>query len=286
MDFQRAIVVLVLLFGCDQAARPPEGVPPASAPPVSAPVASGTVATAPLAGKPVDLTHPFDEQTIYWPTEEGFVLERGKNGVTEKGYYYAANRFRAAEHGGTHVDAPIHFFDQRHTVDKIELSRLVGEAAVIDVSQKCRANRDYEINVADLRAWEEAHGRQLVDVIVLLRTGWSRHWPDREAYLGTSARGPEAVAHLHFPGLAPEAARWLVDHRAPKAVGIDTASIDFGQSTHFQSHVTLCEKNVPAFENVDHLDQLPAEKAFVVALPMKIAGGSGAPLRIVAFLPE
>jgi kynurenine formamidase len=126
----------------------------------------------------------------------------------------------------------------------------------------------------------------LIDVIVLLHTGWSRHWPDREAYLGTSARGPEAVARLHFPGLAPDAARWLVEHRAPKAVGIDTASIDFGQSTHFQAHVTLCEQNVPAFENVAHLDQLPAERAFVVALPMKITGGSGAPLRIVAFLPE
>ena len=281
MDCRRATAALVFLLGCDQAAGPPEATAPASAP-----VASGTVAAAPLAGKLVDLTHPFDEQTIYWPTESGFVLERGANGVTEKGYYYAANRFRAAEHGGTHVDAPIHFFDKRHTVDKIELSRLVGEAAVIDVSDKCRASRDYEISVADLRAWEEAHGRQLVDVIVLLRTGWSRHWPDRDAYLGTSARGPEAVAALHFPGLAPDAAHWLVENRAPKAVGIDTASIDFGQSTHFQTHVTLCEKNVPAFENVANLDQLPAENAFVVALPMKIAGGSGAPLRIVAFLPE
>jgi kynurenine formamidase len=191
----------------------------------------------PLArGQLVDLTHPFDEQTIYWPTEEGFVLERGSNGVTAKGYYYAANRFRAAEHGGTHIDAPIHFFDQRHTVDQI-----------------------------------------------LLRTGWSRHWPDREKYLGTSERGAQAVAKLHFPGLAPEAARWLVEHRAPKAVGIDTASIDPGQSTLFESHVTLCEHNVPCFENLTGLDGLQAEGVFVMALPMKIAGGSGGPLRIVAW---
>jgi kynurenine formamidase len=140
--------------------------------------------------------------------------------------------------------------------------------------------------VADLRAWEERHGRQLVDVMVLLRTGWSRHWPDREKYLGTSERGQQAVAKLHFPGLSPEAARWLVEHRAPKAVGIDTASIDHGPSTGFRAHITLFEKNVPALENVANLEQLPAEGAWVMALPMKIAGGSGGPLRIVAMLPE
>ncbi|HEX5103854.1 MAG TPA: cyclase family protein [Pirellulaceae bacterium] len=237
----------------------------------------------PLAsGRFVDLSHPFDETTIYWPTEAGFVLERGNNGVTPKGYYYAANRFRAAEHGGTHIDAPVHFSEGGHTVDQIELSRLIGEAVVIDVSAKCEQDRDYLIGVADLRAWEEEHHRQLVDVIVLLRTGWAKRWPDRKSYLGTEARGPDAVAELHFPGLAPEAARWLVENRAPKAVGIDTASIDYGQSTHFQTHVTLCEHNVPGFENVANLDELPAEGVLVMALPMKIAGGSGGPLRIVA----
>jgi kynurenine formamidase len=235
-----------------------------------------------LAGKIIDLTHPFDDQTIYWPTEQGFVLERGNHGVTAKGYYYAANRFRAAEHGGTHVDAPIHFHRDRHTVDQIGLDRLIGTAAVIDVADKCQANRDYQITVGDLRAWEETHGRQLVDAIVLLRTGWSRYWPDRDRYLGTSASGEQGVAQLHFPGLAPEAARWLSENRSPKAVGIDTASIDFGQSTHFESHVALCRHNIPSFENVANLDQVPARGATVIALPMKIGGGSGAPLRIIA----
>jgi len=239
-----------------------------------------------LEGKLVDLTHPFDANTIYWPTEQGFRFEQGNNGVTDKGYYYSANRFCTAEHGGTHIDAPIHFFAGRQTVDQIPLERLIGEAAVIDVSAQCEAERDYLVNVADLRAWEEQQGRQLIDVIVLLRTGYSRHWPDREKYLGTRGYGAEAVAQLHFPGLAPEAARWLVEHRAPKAVGIDTASIDYGQSTHFQSHVTLFEKNVPVLENVANLDRLPSRGAHVVALPMKIAGGSGGPLRIIAVLPQ
>lgn len=233
------------------------------------------------AGRVIDLTHPFDSQTIYWPTESGFHLERGPFGITEKGYFYAANRFSAAEHGGTHIDAPIHFFADRDTVDQIPLRRLIGPGVVIDVREACQKDPDYQISVGDLRRWEEQHQRTLVDVIVLLNTGYSRHWPDREKYLGTKELGPEAVSQLHFPGLHPDAARWLVEHRAILAIGIDTASIDFGQSTLFGSHVTLFEHQVPAFENVAHLDQLP-EQFDVIALPMKIGGGSGGPLRIIA----
>ena len=119
----------------------------------------------------------------------------------------------------------------------------------------------------------------------MLKTGFGRRWADRAAYLGTDKSGASAVADLHFPGLAPEAARWLVEHRAIKAIGIDTASIDHGQSQTFQSHVTLFKHNVPAFENVANLDKLPAAGATVIALPMKIGGGSGAPLRIIAIKP-
>jgi kynurenine formamidase len=90
------------------------------------------------------------------------------------------------------------------------------------------------------------------------------------------------VAKLHFPGLYPDAARWLITNRSVKAVGLDTASIDYGQSTLFQTHVTLFEKNIPALENVANLDQLPERGFTVIALPMKIKAGSGGPVRIVA----
>lgn len=233
----------------------------------------------------VDLTHAFNARTIYWPTEQGFRFERGANGPTAKGYYYAANRFATAEHGGTHLDAPRHFSAEGRTSDQISLDRLVGEAAVVDVRRQCADDPVYLVTIDDLMAWEAAHGRQLVDTIVLLRTGWADRWHDRTAYLGTAATGPDAVAALRFPGLSPLAARWLAEQRRIKAVGIDTASIDHGPSTHFEAHVVLCGADVPIFENVASLDRLPGAGATVVALPMKIEGGSGGPLRIIARVP-
>jgi kynurenine formamidase len=239
-----------------------------------------------LAGAPViDLTHPFDATTIYWPTEEGFVLEPGFAGKTEKGFYYEAHSFRSAEHGGTHIDAPIHFAENGRSVDAIPVEQLLGWAFVVDVRGAAAADADYEVSVADLERFEARHGRLPPSSLVLLHTGFGERWPDRASYLGTDERGAQATAKLHFPGLAPDAARWLVNERAISAVGIDTASIDHGPSTHFESHRILFAANVPAFENVAHLERLPPTGAFVIALPMKIAGGSGGPLRIVATLP-
>ena len=236
-------------------------------------------------GEIIDLTHPFDDQTIFWPTEERFVFEKGFEGFTDDGYYYTANKFCTAEHGGTHIDAPIHFFKDGKTVDAIPLDQLIGSAVVVDVTAKCLANRDYQIQLSDFLDWENQYGRLPSNTIVLIRTGFGTFWPDREKYMGTSERGPEAVMELHFPGLHPDAATWLVGERSVKAIGIDTPSIDYGQSNLFQTHVTLFEANIPAFENVASLNRLPVRGFTIVALPMKIKGGSGGPLRIVAIVP-
>jgi kynurenine formamidase len=163
---------------------------------------------------------------------------------------------------------------------------LTGPAFKIDVSANALANRDYLITTEDIQKWESANGPIPDGAIVLLQTGFGKFWPNKKEYLGTDRKGQEAVAELHFPGLDPAAADWLVKNRKIKAVGIDTASIDFGQSTNFESHVKLMTNNIPAFENVANLDQVPVKGAIVIALPMKIKGGSGAPLRIVAFVPE
>jgi kynurenine formamidase len=232
----------------------------------------------------VDLSHPFNERTIYWPTAERFTLTEVAEGETEGGWYYAANNFAAAEHGGTHLDAPIHFARGGDKANEIPLRRLVGRAVTVDLSGRVGDNADYLISRADLRRWERRNGRIPRRAIVLLRTGWERFWPNAERYLGTAERGEAAVPQLHFPGLSGGGARWLVNRRSVKAVGLDTASIDYGQSTDFRAHRVLGAANVPVFENVARLGRLPARGFSVVALPMKIEGGSGGPLRIMAVL--
>ena len=232
----------------------------------------------------IDLTHAFSEASIFWPTDtHGFALEKLAYGPTAGGWFYASYRYSGAEHGGTHLDAPIHFAEGRQTNDEIPLLSLVGPAAVVDVSD--RAHPDYLVSVEDLMGWEAKHGQIPKGAILVVRTGWDARYQDRASYLGTSRMGSEAVAELHFPGLAPEAAQWLVANRNIDAFGIDTASVDYGQSANFRTHVILYEKNIPGFENVANLSQLPPVGSFVVALPMKIKGGSGGPLRIVAYVP-
>jgi kynurenine formamidase len=191
-----------------------------------------------------------------------------------------------AEHGGTHIDAPIHFWKGGQTVDKVPLERLMGPGACVDVSRECAADRDYQVTVEDFEAWEATHSASLENRIVLIRTGFGRHWPDRKKYLGTSDTGRAAVSKLHFPGLDPAAAEWLVARRRIRMVGIDTASIDHGQTQNYPTHQRLFRDNVPALENVAQVHKLPAENFTVVALPMKIGGGSGAPCRVVAILDD
>jgi kynurenine formamidase len=239
-----------------------------------------------VGGEWIDLTHDFSADSLYWPTAQRFQLEVESRAFTDRGYFYAANRYRASEHGGTHVDAPIHFAEKGQTVDQIPIEQLIGAAVVIDVSAQAAENPDYQVTVADFEAWEKEHGHIPSGVIVLLRTGFARFWPEAKTYLGTEQRGAEAVPRLHFPGLHPDAARWLIANRPIKAIGLDTASIDYGQSKLFESHQILLGKNIPAFENVAALDQLPTTGALVLALPMKIKEGSGGPLRIVAWVPN
>jgi len=232
----------------------------------------------------LDLTHSFDKSTIYWPTEDGFKLIRESAGVTDGGYYYAANRFMCAEHGGTHIDAPIHFFEKGKTVDQLPLSQLMGAGVCVDVTRKCAADRDYQVTVEDFQRWEAQHKLKLENKIVLIHTGFGRFWPDREKYLGTKEQGKVGVAKLHFPGLDPAAADWLITRRHIRMVGIDTASIDHGQTQNYPTHQRLFRDQVPALENVADMSELSNLEFNVIALPMKIGGGSGAPCRVVAKL--
>ncbi|MBY0488384.1 MAG: cyclase family protein [Gemmatimonadaceae bacterium] len=233
----------------------------------------------------IDLSHPFNAKTIYWPNSPtSFALKSQANGKTPGGWYYRANSFSSPEHGGTHLDAPSHFAEQGYASDQIPLTQLVAPAVVIDISAAASQNADYLLTRDDVLAFEKTHGVIPAGSMVLLRTGWSSKWPDKKAYLGDDT--PGRTDHLHFPSFSPQAATLLVDERKVAVLGADVASIDYGQSADFQVHRLAMAKNVAGLENLTNLDSLPPTGAFVVALPMKIEGGSGGPLRAIALVPR
>jgi kynurenine formamidase len=233
--------------------------------------------------KVVDLTYNFDDQAIYWPTAKAFQWEKEAWGKSAGGYWYTAARYSASEHGGTHLDAPIHFGEGRSAADEIPLSRLIAPAVVIDISPASARDADYRLTVGDIASWEKQNGQIPDNSIVLIRTGWGKFWPDRKKYLGTDAPGD--TANLHFPGISREAAELLAKQRKIDGIGIDTASIDHGPSKDFIAHQVLNGANIYALENVANLDRLPAKGATLIALPLKIKGGTGGPVRIIAILP-
>jgi kynurenine formamidase len=231
----------------------------------------------------VDLTHAYNADTVFWPAPPThFKLEQLHYGETPAGFFYSANRFCLPEHGGTHLDAPIHFARDRETMDQVGLERLIGPVVVIDVSAKAAVERDYRVTAADVLAFEAQHGHIEPGTRVLIRTEWSRHWPDATAYLGDATD----ASKLHFPSYGEDAARLLVAERRVALLGIDTASIDYGPSTDFPVHRLAAAANVPGLENVTGLGDLPPRGAILLALPMKIEGGSGGPTRVVALVPR
>jgi kynurenine formamidase len=231
----------------------------------------------------IDLTHAYNRETVNWPTATTkFTLDRLAFGKTDGGFFYAANTLCTPEHGGTHLDAPIHFGEGKRTADQIPLEQLIAPVVVFDVSRQAQGDRDYRLSADDVERFEKQHGRIARGTVVLLRTGWSRHWPNAKAYLGDDTPGD--ASKLSFPSFGVEAAKLLVNERRVAALGIDTASIDYGRSTDFMVHRIAAAENVPGFENLTNLDQLPPVGATLIALPMKIEGGSGGPLRAVGLV--
>ncbi len=232
--------------------------------------------------KLVDLTYSFNEKTIYWPNADGFRWHKDVWAITPGGYWYAAAHFSAAEHGGTHLDSPIHFGKGQLSTDRIPVAKLVAPVSVIDVRAAAAKNPDYRVTPADIAAWERIHGAIPAHTIVLFLTGWGRFWPDHKSYLGCDTPGD--VDHLHFPGLSKEAAGLLVK-RQVDGVGLDTASMDYGPSRDFIVHQVLNGAGIFGLENVANLERLPAKGATLIALPIKIENGTGGPARIIALLP-
>jgi kynurenine formamidase len=233
-----------------------------------------------------DLSHAYDEQTLYWPSKPpmSFELQKLASGVTPGGWFYAANRVCTPEHGGTHLDAPIHFHEHGQTNEQLPLEKLLAPGVKIDVARQAQADRNYRLSRDDVLRFEKRAGKIQPGAIVLLHTGWSRFWPDRAKYFGDASR--DDASRLEFPSYGEDAARLLVEERQVALLGVDTASIDYGRSKDFIVHRVAAAKNVGGLENLTGLDALPETGFTVIALPMKIAGGSGGPVRVVALVPK
>ena len=232
----------------------------------------------------IDLSYTFDDETLYWPTSPtSFVLDELAYGPSEGGYFYSSYSFCTPEHGGTHIDAPIHFAEGGRTTAEIPVRQLIAPGVVIDMSEEASQDPDARLSLDTVTSWEDEHGPVPEGAIVLLRTGWGVRWPEALPYLGDDTPGD--ASNLHFPAYGAEAARFLVEERRVGALGVDTASIDYGQTKDFIVHQIAAGGGVPSLENVANVDGLPESGFWVIALPVKIGEGSGGPVRIVAIVP-
>jgi len=238
-------------------------------------------------GKLLDMTYAFGDDSIYWPTGKSFKSTKVSWGVNEQGKWYASNDYEANEHGGTHVDAPIHFAQKGRTIDQIPLEEWIAPVVKIDVVTQCTKNRDYLLTVEDIKNYENHYGPIPDRAWVAMYTGvGTQYYPNRQKVLGTEMEGKEAVKHLSFPGFSAESVKFLVEERNITGIAIDTPSIDYGKSKDFLAHRVLCEANRLAIENIANLHDLPPMGAILYAVPMMIKNGTGAPARIFAILPE
>ncbi|XP_047476766.1 isatin hydrolase-like [Penaeus chinensis] len=236
----------------------------------------------------VDLSHTLDNDTMHWPTAIPVSVEVVAKGETVKGYWYEANNICLAEHAGTHIDAPAHFFEGGWHVDEIPLALLMGPGVVLDIQEKTENNPLAELTVDDITRWTEANGPLPAGVVVFVLTGWGNRYGDKQSYFGSNSSDG---SNLKFPGISVDAAKYLTalkigSEQRVVGVGLDTPSLDNGASTTFPTHVELFEHNIYGLENVANLKELPAKGFHVTVMPMKIHKGSGGPARIFATIPE
>jgi kynurenine formamidase len=270
----KQIFPLVALFILSCQATPP------------APVASETT-TVPaglLEGIPqgstrvIDLTHALNADNPYWPGP-GYEPFKYETFATLEKDRVLSGRFAMAEHTGTHLDAPNHFVANQIAIDTIPLPQLFAPAVVVDVRQDVAENADYQLQRTDIEAWEQTYGRIPDNAVILMFTGWDARWTNYERYKNT-----DAVGGLHFPGFSPDVARMLVDERNIAGIGIDTLSVDYGQSKDFAVHLICHGKGKYHLENVANLGDLPPAGAILIIAPIKIENGTGGPTRILALV--
>jgi len=220
----------------------------------------------------IDLSYAISDKMVPWPGDAK-AFEAKANATVEKNGYFTRS-FWMLEHYGTHMDAPAHFPPGTTTVDKIAPEKFVAPEVVLDVT------KDYQLGAGKIAAWEEKHGKIPEGAIVVLRTGWASRWPDVARYRNQDANGT-----MHFPGFSAQAAKLLLERKV-SGLGCDTLSIDPGNSPDFPVHHLVLGAGVYQLENLADLSGLPEASAYLIAAPIKLEGGSGGPVRVLALVAE
>ncbi|KAB0802282.1 hypothetical protein PPYR_04468 [Photinus pyralis] len=228
----------------------------------------------------VDLTWPFNNVTISWG--DGQKYEVTKETFIDKpdGNWYGAKEFALAEHCGTHLDAPYHFAKDGWKVDEIPLSRLIVKCVKIDLSEKTeKLGYNSRLLPEDIIEWERRHGPIPLNSVILAYFNWGQFYEDRIKYLGANNS-----ASYKFPALSPEAAQWIANTKKVVGVGLDTPGLDPGGSTTNMVHKILAENQIYGLENVKIPKDYPEKGCQLYVMPMLLAGGTGAPVRIISYL--
>jgi kynurenine formamidase len=220
----------------------------------------------------VDLTHSLPASGLERQQKSGYRLETVA--LSEK-----ISSSEASEQFATRIDAPARLIRGTWTVDQIPAGRLIGPLVVLDVSAGAKSNPDYEISVQDIARWEQANGPIPLGAVVIARTGWGSRWTSVRNYRNADAKGA-----MHFPGYSRDAARFLAEGRNALGLGIDTANLDRGSAKTFAVDQYAAEHGLYLLTNVANLDRMPANDAVAMVAPAKVAGGSTAPVRILALV--
>jgi kynurenine formamidase len=239
----------------------------------------------------VDLTSPLGPKTpvidlppIFAPSPGLSITEISRYDPRGPAWYW--NILHLGEHTGTHFDAPIHWITGKdlpeNATDTIPPHRFVGPACVIDVTAEVEQNPDFLLTPERVQQWESTYGQIPAGAWVLLRTGWSARTA-REDFLNAREDG------AHSPGFSRECSEFLVRERDVLGVGVETVGTDAGQAGTFDppfpNHTTMHGAGKFGITSLINLDQLPPAGAVIIAAPLKIVGGSGSPLRVLALTP-
>lgn len=232
----------------------------------------------------VECSHLLSKKTPLWPGDVEFY--RCPLASYEVSSYFK-EFFILPEGFGTHMDSPAHFFPGKRTTSEITPQELIVKCVLVDVSDRCSVNPDYELQIADIEAWEGSYGRIPTGALVCMRTGWGEKVHNKELYYNNDP----STAHpcypggtMHFPGFSEAVAQFLVSHRSIVGIGIDTLSLDPGISTTFSVHQVILGADKYQLENM-RLQELPASGAVLVISPVRIEHAVESPVRVLGFIP-